>query len=176
MAERSDLLAIVTDGPNAGEYEAERLAARMVFTVDRATGRRYVLDEDGDRVEPTEDAYVYEHDPDVGVGWLCERGRGGGCIRTVTYRYAGTLDTETGEFVPATPVEVGEIRREARQRVIAWATGAASMPPGKPAPADVARDLDVARDRLQASPATEDGVTTDAGEQLDIFQALGATT
>jgi hypothetical protein len=171
MTAELDLEAIVVDGPSAGSYPARRLAARMVFTVDRVTGRRYVLDEDGDQVEPTEDAYVYEHDPEVGVGWLCVRGHGGGCIRTVTYRYAGALNPETGEFLPATPAELDVIRHEGRKRIIAWAQAALR----DPEPVEVAAQLDDARERLKtaAAPAAQVAHPDDM-VQLDIFDALGA--
>lgn len=113
----SGLEAFVLDGPAAGTYEVKRAAARMVFTVDRLTGQQFALDEDGDVIEPSEDAYVYESDGTI--GWLC----GKRATRMVSYEYAGRLDAGTGEFVAATDDEISEIRRAGRERIFAFALG-----------------------------------------------------
>lgn len=116
----SALWALVRDGPCAGSYDLHRATRRMVFTLDQRTGQRFALDEDGDTIEPTEVAYVYE--TDGAVGWICGRGKGLPA-RTVSYSFAGRLNRDTGEFLAASDDELEQARREGRRNVLAWARG-----------------------------------------------------
>lgn len=127
----SALQALVVDGPCAGSYDVRRATKRMVFTL-ALDGRTYALDEDGDKVDAGEQAFIYE--TDGSVGWVCIRGA---CDRVVTFTLAATMDAATGEVTPLTSAELDAERKAARKRVIAWATGdrppaperAAAVPP-----------------------------------------------
>lgn len=123
----SGLQLLVTDGPCVGSYDALRARPMMAFTVDRFTGQRFVLDQDGDRIEETEDAYVYA--TDGAVGWLCGGGR---TTRTVTYHYAGKLDPGTGEFLAASRPELEMLRRGRNVQLLAWARGEQPRVPAGP--------------------------------------------
>lgn len=111
---KHDLSLHVEDGPAYGTYEVARCSVRMVFTV-APDGKQYVLDEDGDVVEPGERAFVYERAG--GVGHMCGDD---GCYRYIVYRYAGAMEPGTGEYLPASETELYAIRLEARNRILAW--------------------------------------------------------
>lgn len=115
----SRLSALVLDGPCAGSDDVRRATKRMVFT-RAADGRTYALDEDGDRVEEGEDAFVYE--TDGSVGFMCGRGPGLPA-RTITYAIAATMDAATGEIQPLSPEQLEAERAAGWERVVAWAGG-----------------------------------------------------
>jgi len=75
-----------TDGPAEGATLSLRRTPIFLRVVVDAKGVVDALDQLDDEIRPGETAFVYRIDEDGRRGFVCSRGKGGGCRRMATYR------------------------------------------------------------------------------------------